>query len=842
MSGVIPKRGASGRKQWTVHDTSRGSLNGLRNQLANDGCPESQVVLAKQLLRDDQERDDNRANACLGVYWLIKASEQGNVEATELLKQCLISGKGISEQNYLDVKSCITMTQDEKLARKAAREMFASLSNGGEYITSEQLQKKMLEIDKDQENRLRQSVRNGDCVTNQQYNGELMNHITDDDSDEEVDWSQRSEKSDGSEKLTEDHLVEAAVHYSHGRLPLVNRVLSLTYPNLHALDHIPYVHRSILHPLLWLSIIYYKLIRFLGAASLNFLNIFNSDFQIVYLMFIYTLVSTENMLFLIPIIIYCGTIIVMVVTTFKMLQTKREFFDFRVWSGLFLTYSGGSLNGEQAEYQYIKNNMKPYGHYFLALLANFFVYPIIAEVNIPQSELTILAFCATFMTLFGFMYKRRSKTVPDFWILLSFCVNVLAKYPYEADTVVTQGWRYLDLKIPTLASYIIGNGIEFCINFKSLLYACIPLIFCKIAYRENWRGIYKYLIPHCVTLSWFQVVVISSQGATMYGLIRGTLALVGVVMFLPLMGLTTILLPAAALSKWLMTNDHLYTACLFLLFVVMGVSICFIIARSRFSSYTSQAQVVLAIIALYFFIDNAIHENASYAIEKQLQKTISYEGYQKFCHEHAWTQSNLATAQIRCAKLEGVQVTWEGYVHQVRIKSRRNTYKYVIDKLPEGIRQYMTCYFGDEIVPDCDDKSEDCLLFYDIVQAMNGGCHLDRHDVYAFEIIVKMHSGIWGKGADVHLTADAVGLKKFALKLRQDDQIWFKGSLVRSGDRRVHVKVTELGCTTCQDDTLLIARMRDDETAMDYDKILACMAAGLRTVLNCIFYPIFVFK
>lgn len=59
------------------------------------------------------------------MYWLIKASEQGNTEATDLLKACLETGKGITEHNYMDVKSCISMTQDEKLARRAAREMFA---------------------------------------------------------------------------------------------------------------------------------------------------------------------------------------------------------------------------------------------------------------------------------------------------------------------------------------------------------------------------------------------------------------------------------------------------------------------------------------------------------------------------------------------------------------------------------------------------------------------------------------------------------------------------------------------------------------------------------------------
>lgn len=72
MAGVVPtRRAASGRKQWTIpgkiietesrqfyclykfiSDGHRGSLKRLRNQLANDGCPESQVVLAKQLLEE----------------------------------------------------------------------------------------------------------------------------------------------------------------------------------------------------------------------------------------------------------------------------------------------------------------------------------------------------------------------------------------------------------------------------------------------------------------------------------------------------------------------------------------------------------------------------------------------------------------------------------------------------------------------------------------------------------------------------------------------------------------------------------------------------------------------
>lgn len=151
-------------------DGPKGSLRRLRSRLAEDGCPESQVILAKQLLEERcgklynissvlkffpvillpifdiyvhiyihflyniynitlkyklEDLDvDKEENAKLGVYWLTKASEQGNLEATDILRKCLATGRGITEHNYYDVKSCLDMTQDEKLARRAAREMF----------------------------------------------------------------------------------------------------------------------------------------------------------------------------------------------------------------------------------------------------------------------------------------------------------------------------------------------------------------------------------------------------------------------------------------------------------------------------------------------------------------------------------------------------------------------------------------------------------------------------------------------------------------------------------------------------------------------------------------------
>jgi len=358
-----------------------------------------------------------------------------------------------------------------------------------------------------------------------------------------------------SEKITEAALVSAAANYARGMLPIVSHALYIVDPSELTLDMIPLLQRPFVHPLASLKRFYSWLIETLSCkGTLVGKILFKSNLHILLLLLLYSLFGTESLILFIPMAFYYVSFIVMVVATFQMLQWKREFNDFRVWSGLFLSYSGGNLNPEEAEYQFCRNNLKPYGHFFLALLLNLMIYPLIAHQWTPQSEFTIIAIALTLITLCNFIWKSSSR-FPDFLALFSFGVHVLAKYPYETDMVVAQGWRFLDIRVPTFASYVVGNGIEFCLNFRAVFYLLIPAVFAKMAARDGWRGTYRTLIPHCVTLSWWQIAIFSSQGATWYGLIRGALALVGMVLFLPIAGIASIILPIVAAAKYLSEND-----------------------------------------------------------------------------------------------------------------------------------------------------------------------------------------------------------------------------------------------------------------------------------------------
>lgn len=711
-----------------------------------------------------------------------------------------------------------------------------SLSNGEDYITSEQLERHMRSINKEGK-----PPKTPEEQQDELLNGELVNNYeeTSSESEEEKDWTNRPDHN--NEKLTEDHLVAAAVNYSHGQLPIVNQILCLNDPNLRALDHIPVFQRPILHPLLALKILYYRIIKYLGRLNLfSFLPFAKTDSQFLFLLLLYVFFSSDNFLLFLPMVVYYVTFVVMIITTFQMLQAKRDYQDFRVWSGLFITYSGGSLNAQEAEFQFIRNNLRPYGHFFLALLLNLMVYPLIAEQWIPQSELTVIAFVLTFMTLFGFLPKKRSKMLPHTLVLFSFAVNVIAKYPYETDPVVTQGWRFLDLKVPTFTGYIIGNGVELCINFKVLFYFFIPFLLLQMASKENWRGTYKILIPHCVTLSWLQIVIICSQGATMFGLLRATLALVGIVMFLPMVGLTSVILPAAALTKWLATN-FTYSLLLFLGFLLAGLFICWLVARGRYKRYTTFIQIIFAIAAFLIVFNMDPKVKTEYE-QQDDSKPLSWEVYQKYCYQPSWEDKNMALVQHKCLDLDGVRVSWDGHINSVKIRSLDNKMKQIFDKLPQTLADHLYCIYGEEI--GCEDMhNEDCLSFFDNVKTRRK-CSLAKYNTYTFEVNVRMKWEIWGKAAESILIVEDF-FKNFTFALRPSDHVWFKGNLINEncpqGDFKPHIVIDEIGCLDCHNTEITQVKLNVKEEVTIEDTAVF-LFNGVRSVLNFLFNPIVTFK
>lgn len=367
-----------------------------------------------------------------------------------------------------------------------------------------------------------------------------------------TDYPDSCEPNDEIRNLTVDNLVSAAVDYCQGELPLVSYELTLTDPSVKALDHVPLLHQAFLHPIVFIQVLYLKLLYYFASFTFRLSNI-----ELSLLLIAYLSVNTESLYHLVPLVLYYVSFVAMVICTFKMLHAKKQFIDFRKWSGLFLRYSDGNLQPDESENLFVRNNLGPFLQFFFALFINLFLYPFIATQWVPFSEFSVLSFFLMFLTLFSF--ATNGQPYPDILALVSFAINVLAKYPYEKDTVVHQGWRFLDLHISNYPSYILGNSIEFCLNARVFFSLIIPLILLSMARRSDWQGFFRLALPHCVTLSWLKMFIMCSHGCTTYGLIRGTLALVCSFLFLPLIGVATVTLPLFAFLQYLTMSKFMYT-------------------------------------------------------------------------------------------------------------------------------------------------------------------------------------------------------------------------------------------------------------------------------------------
>ncbi|KAG8224245.1 hypothetical protein J437_LFUL001624 [Ladona fulva] len=409
MAGIVPvPLKKSGRKQWTIHDGPKGSLRRLQSQMAEDGCPESQVILAKTLLEEKCEEEEN---AKVAVYWLIKASEQGHGEGTAMLKNCLETG--ITEHNYLDVKTCLGMTMDEKLARRAARKLFSSLSAGEDFITTDQLRRRVESLDENgfkvkkgshrkkkdpPDTNKCESIhpdmsRNGDAIPESSESPQEDRFLDSDGTEDyvqnkgdKIDWVLRSEGYAG-EKLTEEHLLSAASAYSRGQLPMVHRVLCLTAPHIRALHRLDSFRRSLLHPRLCLALFHSRLLETLAGNSKsrstsssslkNCFRIFSFLLLIAAYIFLHSgseilqplwPVLTIVMHPLLPLLHY-GALAVMVSASCRVCWQLSERRELRIWSRLLVAHVP-ELDPSEAEGRHAKGDLQPWVQFFAALLVH----------------------------------------------------------------------------------------------------------------------------------------------------------------------------------------------------------------------------------------------------------------------------------------------------------------------------------------------------------------------------------------------------------------------------------------------------------------------------------------
>ncbi|XP_037071665.1 wolframin-like [Pollicipes pollicipes] len=772
MAGTVPDGEASGRrgsrKQWTLHDGPQGSLRRLRSNLAEDGCEESQLVLAKQLLDAPAAPSEATQNYVQAVYWLTKASEQGNAEATELLRECFDRGRGITDQNYIDVKNCLDMTQEEKLSRRAARELFYTMADGQDFITTAQLRSRLQRLTSQERRDLERPAPaappraadgdqpaaeaeppadgGGDGNGDGRDQGEgvaATAPAAEDATDTPRTISFLSHI--GGEKLSEDSLVAAAANFVNGDLPTINKFLKVSDDET-AFQEMTLLEKVMFHPVRSVSYGYHKMIETMSERGNAFLLslIPTTQLKTILVVFLVSFVDVRMLRFILPVIVLYVALLVMVISTLQMLQLHEDLGNFRIWSQV-MKIIKDDLNTQLAEAKFCWKNLYPYGRFFVAMAATVTALQYTPDSMVLSSEITALAALMTAITFISL--SERHQRLAWLSMVLHVTLSCLHLFP--------------TLRPAPAASLQLAPGLFLDFSLLAILHLATLGCYATMAAQDRWRGTYKVLIPHLASVVWFQTAILFAGDASTGGVLRAVGTFFGTVFALPIIGGFLLLFPAVALGR------HLYQAGFLLQAVVTGalLALPFGLAflRSRHASLTrviSSYQVLVLGLGLLSLLP---------AVQ------ITY-----------LTTPPPTDVQHGCQLLEGATVEWEGTVADVRVQSAENKLQALISFPAVG---------------DCNAELMDEVSFSRCKTAhtvMTSRCTLRSWNRYQFHIVVHMPAGYLNVSpADVYLAADNQ-FQAFGLNLRAGDRVQYRGQLSAGlGTTRPQLQLTGLRCLSC---------------------------------------------
>lgn len=734
----------SSRKQWRLCRGPKGNIQSLG--WAEFGCPDSQVKLARELLADSGEDGiDKEEKNRLGVYWLLKASEKGHAEATAMLRECLNTGTGITEQNLGDVKLCLEMPQGEKLSREAAKELFLSLSQGENFITQSQLVKEI-----------------------SRFSGPVPMEAG-------SDWRECRMNI----KLSEEMVVAGGSQHHRGELP--------------TLLEVDPEHKR------WspLAVVAHSL------ASLPLLP------QPYLLLALLSLCGLTSLLDKLPSLLYYSSLTLMLLSTCQILSKKWEYDQFKQWSCALVAWGCTEEVSAEAQWAHCRSNSTPFIVFLLALFINIMSSSYVPIP--PYSEIASLSTLISLYVLYNFSWNKKRI---DTFAVLAFIIHLIARYPYEIDTFVYHYWRYLDVHVPTFTSYVVGSSIEFCLNLRVVLYLMLPAIFLRLAARESWLGVYTSLLPMLVSLSWWQLAVSASKGATQFGVIRSCLGVVLMAVFLPLSSVTAVLFPLIAVSKFLLTYQFSPQLSLS---IITFISILLYAAKYKKHRRILHVLQILLSVASILFIFNC-GDNEMIRVDRKL----SWEEWSRAC-----SGGDIASGE-QCAELSGLHVSAEGRVLSTKVSSVYNPLHSLILLLPPNLQSTVACVLG-ETSGGCSLEGEDC-------KKTRRKCRISNWNKFEYEVEVDI--GINDNSWVVGNTAEIIGrlrggpdFRNFSVSLTTGDRISFTGLIQAGGNglqpKEFVMRAVEGRCLDCA------------SPVQSYPQATSYSAYKfMRTLFNFLFYPL----
>ncbi|CAL8330504.1 unnamed protein product [Gadus morhua 'NCC'] len=725
--GASPSRTASNSEPEEPEELL--SLEELQER-ARSGDAGAQCRMGRYFLLLAEEKDEE-LNSCRAVTWLVQAAKQGRKDAVKQLQRCLASRKGITSENYEEVKKLCTETRFERGLRKAALLMYWKLNpeKKKEVAVSE-----LLENVEKVHTQPGEPASPGPLSSSAQKQRRVLESLV---------------KSETSPQVGLDDFVEMTKKYAQGIAP--SAVLAGAGGDddddddeaVKNPDDLPLHQKVLKFPLHALLEIKETLIDWASRAGMQWLSALIPTHHVNALVFFFIIsnLTIDFFVFLIPLLVFYLGLFSMVICTLRVFQNSKAWENFRALTDLLAHFEPG-LDVEQAETNFGWTHLEPYLNFLLSVVFVLFSFPVADKTWIPCSE---LATVALFFTVTSFLslqasaqlFARRALLTQ----ILSGACSLLPLLPDSLGPLRGLG--------ATLVSVPLGGVLALNLGLPCLLHGHLVYLLFRMAQLRGFRGTYLCLVPYLVCFTWCELGLAFLLDSSAIGLVRSC---VGYLLFLFALPVLSLGLAAMALAQLLRFFLALELAKMAVTLAACAVPVALRL-WTRFSlspaalwrSLSGSSVVKLVLVwlsALLLFCWLYVYRSEG---AKVYNSTLTWHEYGGLCGPAAWKEANMARTQVLCSHLEGHRVTWTGRFRYARVTDIENGAQSVVNMLPGLVGDWVRCLYGEAYPPCAAGAPGDAPRplpagdpLCKLKRLAKHECHVKRFDRYKFEVTMGM--------------------------------------------------------------------------------------------------------
>ncbi|XP_028314660.1 wolframin [Gouania willdenowi] len=704
---------------------------------AKSGDARAQLKMGRYFLALAEERDEE-LNNCTGVTWIIQAAKQGRKDAVRVLRQCMASRKGITLENYEEVKKLCTETRFERGVRKAALLMYWKLNpEKKKSVAISEMLENVEHVHTEPDSPISRGPLNSSTKKQRRV---LETMVT-----------------SANSHFGLDDFIEMTKKYAQGIAPSPVMAAAVGDDDddddnvvVKNPDELPLHQKLLKFPLFALLEIKEHLIDWASRAGMQWLSALIPTHHVNALIFFFIIsnLTIEFFIFLIPLLVFYLSFFSMVICTLRVFQNSKAWENFRALTDL-LAHFEPKLDLEQAETNFGWTHLEPYLYFLLSVVFVVFSFPVADKSWIPCSELAAIAL---FFTITAFLSLHASAQLFARKALLTEVLSGACSLTH----LLPDSLRFFRIFGMTLLTVPLGDAVALNLGMPWLLYGHLFYLLFRMAQLRGFKGTYLCLVPYLVCFTWCELCLVFLNNASAIGLIRTCVGYLLFLFALPILSLGLGAMVLIQLLQWFLTLE--------LTKMVVTLTVCFVPVVLRlwtrfslnpivvFQSLSRSSVVKLILVwlsAVVLFCWMYVYRSEGM---KVYNSTLTWPGYSNMCGPLAWKEANMAQTQILCSHLEGHRVTWTGRFKYVRVTDIENGPQSVINLLPVFVGNWMRCLYGEpyplceainatanpqpQPLPALPRPPQDPLC--KLKKLAKHECHIKRFDRYKFEVTMGM--------------------------------------------------------------------------------------------------------